>query len=79
MNIADTASVGVHPIPHVISGPLSPDDQSAVFEWVSLNAAALVAYWKAGSTRSSWANCWDGCRRDNPAFRLHHNPRAAVT
>jgi hypothetical protein len=25
---------------------LSPDDQRAVFAWVSLNSAALVAYWE---------------------------------
>jgi hypothetical protein len=25
---------------------LSPDDQQAVFEWVSLNTAALVDYWE---------------------------------
>jgi len=46
MNIADTAVVGVRPTPHVIAGQLSPDDQRAVFEWVSLNTAALVAYWE---------------------------------
>ena len=46
MNIADTAVVGVRPTPHVIAGQLSPDDQRAVFEWVSLNTAALIAYWE---------------------------------
>jgi hypothetical protein len=45
MNIASTAVVGVRPTPHVIAGNLSPDDQRAVFEWVSLNAAAIVDYW----------------------------------
>jgi len=45
MNIANTAVVGVRPTPHVIAGHLSPDDQRAVFEWVSLNAAAIVEYW----------------------------------
>jgi hypothetical protein len=45
MNIANTAVVGVRPTPHVVAGHLSPDDQRAVFEWVSLNTAALVAYW----------------------------------
>jgi hypothetical protein len=44
MSIADTPFVGVRPTPHVIAGHLPPDDQRAVFEWVSLNAAALVAY-----------------------------------
>ena len=45
MNIANTAVVGVRPTPHVIAGHLPPDDQRAVFEWVSLNAAAVVEYW----------------------------------
>jgi hypothetical protein len=45
MNIANTAVVGVRPAPHVIAGHLSADDQRAVFEWVSLNTAALVDYW----------------------------------
>ena len=30
----------------LFAGHLPPDDQRAVFEWVSLNAAALVAYWE---------------------------------
>jgi hypothetical protein len=45
MNIANTAVVGVRPTPHVIAGQLSPDDQRAVFEWVSLNTVELVEYW----------------------------------
>jgi hypothetical protein len=48
MNIANTAVVGVRPTPHVAAGHLSPDDQRAVFEWVLLNTAALVAYWEGG-------------------------------
>jgi len=46
MNIANTAVVGVRAAPHIIAGQLSPDDQRAVFEWVSLNTAALVSYWE---------------------------------
>jgi hypothetical protein len=46
MNIAHRAVVGVRPTPHVITGHLLPDDRQAVFEWVSLNNAALVAYWE---------------------------------
>jgi len=38
--------VGVRPAPQLIAGRLSPDDERAVFEWVSLNSAALVAYWE---------------------------------
>jgi hypothetical protein len=43
---ANTAVVGVRPSPHVVAGRLSPDDQRAIFEWASLNTAALVAYWE---------------------------------
>jgi hypothetical protein len=46
MTVSNTAVVGVRPTPHVIAGQLSPDDQRAVFAWVSLNSAALVAYWE---------------------------------
>jgi hypothetical protein len=46
MNIANTAVVGVRSVPHVIAGHLSSDDERAVFEWISLNTAALVAYWE---------------------------------
>jgi len=46
MNAANTAVVGVRPTPHLVAGRLSPDDQRAVFDWASLNAAALVAYWE---------------------------------
>ena len=44
MNAANTAVVGVHPAPHLIAGRLAPEDQRAVFEWVSSNADALIAY-----------------------------------
>jgi hypothetical protein len=46
MNIANTAVVGLRPTPDIIVGRLSIDDQRAVFEWVSLNIAALVAHWE---------------------------------
>ena len=47
MNITNTAVVGVRPeLRNLIAGHLSPDDQRAVFEWVSLNTAALVEYWE---------------------------------
>ncbi|HKM70799.1 MAG TPA: hypothetical protein VKG22_06105 [Stellaceae bacterium] len=46
MIISNTAVVSVRPTPHVIAGHLSPDDRQAVFEWVSLNNAALVGYWE---------------------------------
>ncbi|HXO92033.1 MAG TPA: hypothetical protein VN849_14705 [Stellaceae bacterium] len=46
MNVANTAVVGVRPVPRLIAGRLSPDDEQAVFQWLSLNAPALVAYWE---------------------------------
>jgi hypothetical protein len=46
MNAANTAVVGVRPSPQMIAGRLSPDDERAVFEWVSLNADALIEYWE---------------------------------
>jgi hypothetical protein len=45
VNIANTAVVGARPTPHVIAGHLFPDDERVVFEWISLNAAAIVEYW----------------------------------
>ena len=46
MNIANTAIVGVRPRPRVITGRLLPADTRAVFEWLTLNEDALVAYWE---------------------------------
>ena len=45
MNVDNTAVVGVRPAPHLIAGRLSSQDQRLVFEWVGLNAAAIIAYW----------------------------------
>ncbi|HEU0218548.1 MAG TPA: hypothetical protein VFQ90_17970 [Stellaceae bacterium] len=45
MNIDNTAVVGVRPSPHVIVGHLSPEDERAVSEWITLNAGPIVAYW----------------------------------
>jgi len=44
MNIANTALVAVRPSRQLPAGQLSPDDQRAVFEWISLNSAAIVEY-----------------------------------
>ena len=46
MNIDNTAVVSVRPTPRVIAGQLSPADAQAVFQWISLNAGALVEYWE---------------------------------
>ncbi len=45
MNIDNTAVVGVRPSPHLVAGQLSPNDQRAVFDWIALNEATIVAYW----------------------------------
>jgi hypothetical protein len=45
MDIRNTAVVGVRPTPHTVGSGLSPDDRRAVFEWISLNFAAIVEYW----------------------------------
>lgn len=46
MDMANTAVIGVRPVPHVIAGRLSATDEAKVFRWVQLNTAALVAYWE---------------------------------
>ncbi len=46
MSIANAAVVSIRPAPRVVAGRLSPDDERAVFQWVSLNTAALIAYWE---------------------------------
>ncbi len=45
MNVTNTAVVGVRPAPHLVAGRLTPEDQRVVFQWVSMNADALIAYW----------------------------------
>lgn len=45
MNPANTAVVAVRPAPRMIAGRLPPEDERAVFQWVSQNSDALVAYW----------------------------------
>ena len=54
MTISNTAVVGVRPTPHAITGQLSSSDEQAVFEWVALNADALVEYgthWSRGFSK----------------------------
>ena len=41
MSVTNTAVVAIRPSPHLIA----PDDQRAVFQWVSLNTDALIACW----------------------------------
>ena len=45
MSPVNTAVVGIRPSPHVIAGRLAGDDERAVFEWITLNADALIGYW----------------------------------
>ena len=46
MDPINTAVVGIRPTPHMLAGTLKPDEQRAVFEWVSLNTRALIEYWE---------------------------------
>jgi hypothetical protein len=45
MTIENTAVVAVRPVPHLIAGRLSADDERAVFDWIALNATAIIGYW----------------------------------
>jgi hypothetical protein len=35
----------VRPVPHLVEGALKPRDQVLVYQWASLNEAALFDYW----------------------------------
>jgi hypothetical protein len=45
MTVENTAVVAVRPSPRVIAGRLSPDDERAIFNWVTLNVTAIITYW----------------------------------
>ena len=45
MNVDNVAVVGVRPSLHLIAGRLATEDQRLVFEWIGINAAAIIAYW----------------------------------
>ena len=45
MSIDNTVVVGVRPTPHLIAGQLSTEDERRVAAWITLNEAAIVAYW----------------------------------
>ena len=45
MTVENTAVVTIRPSPRVIAGRLSSDDETAVFRWITLNSASLIAYW----------------------------------
>ena len=45
MSPSNTAVVGVRPAPQVIAGDLSAADERAFFDWIALNAAAIIACW----------------------------------
>ncbi|MGH7088700.1 MAG: hypothetical protein ACREFQ_07340 [Stellaceae bacterium] len=45
MTVDNTAIVGVRPTPHRIEGDLSAENERAVFAWIALNEAAIIAYW----------------------------------
>jgi len=45
MTADNTAVVAVRPVPRLIAGRLSTDDERAVFDWIELNATAIIGYW----------------------------------
>ena len=45
MTVDNTAVVALRPAPRVLAGRLSTDDRQAVFNWINLSAAAIIAYW----------------------------------
>ncbi|MFZ3234036.1 MAG: hypothetical protein WA417_15020 [Stellaceae bacterium] len=45
MTVDNTAVVAIRPVPHLIAGRLSADDGRAVFDWITLNATAIISYW----------------------------------
>ncbi|HVC54301.1 MAG TPA: hypothetical protein VND87_19970 [Stellaceae bacterium] len=63
MTIDSTAVVAVRPSPHVIAGRLSPADERAVFDRITLNADAIIA-------------CWDG-DTDTVQLSQAHKPLPA--
>jgi|SRR5271165_1111868 len=46
MSIGNTAVVAVRPAPRLIAGHLDQQDLQAVYDWISRNTDALVAYWE---------------------------------
>jgi hypothetical protein len=46
MDITNTAVVAVRPTPRILAGQLSPADEQAVFQWITLNSEPLVSYWE---------------------------------
>jgi len=40
-----SATLGVKPKPHVLSGTLAPKDERLVFQWITLNIDLLLAHW----------------------------------
>ena len=45
MTVENTVVAVVRPVPHLIAGQLSANDERAVFDWITLNAPAIIAYW----------------------------------
>jgi len=45
MTVENTAVVAIRPSPHIIAGQLSSEDEATVYRWITMNSAALVAYW----------------------------------
>ncbi len=45
VTVDNTAVVAVRPTPRVLEGRLSTGDAKAIFDWITLNADTIVAYW----------------------------------
>jgi hypothetical protein len=45
MTIGNTAVVRLQPMPRVMAGQLSAEDQVAVFRWIAMNEQALLDHW----------------------------------
>jgi hypothetical protein len=45
MSADNTAVVAVPPSPRVVAGRLASEDEHAVANWITLNSAAIIAYW----------------------------------
>ena len=46
MDPQNTASIALLPVPHPAAGELSERDARLVYQWASVNQAALIDYWE---------------------------------
>jgi hypothetical protein len=88
MSIANTAVVSIRAAPRVTAGRLSAEDERVVFQWVSLNTPALIAYWEGQidtiqlgqllkplpEQRAEKLGCHSGTARQGQAGTHEHRP-----